>query len=348
MIYLLLDCDEYLVAQRMAALKHQLGDPELAGLNTTELAGDRTTVSDVLGQASMMPFLTAQRLLLVTGLLSQLDQRMAQSNGPESAAYQAAARLLEGLPEVPETTILVLADKGPDKRRALWRGFTAPGGENQPERKLPGLDALIKNRTLTVEALHTPDAKALPGWIQQRAKARQIQIEGGAIQMLADFVGPNLRQLDNELEKLALYAGRRPISAGDVRLLVSDASEALIWDLTDAVGLRNGRNAMRALYELRRGDINAFQMMSMVARQYRLIIKVKEAMSLGSGDANAIAQQIGEKPYPVRKALAQAHNYAPRQLDAILERLLEADYAMKTGADVDTEIDLVIAELTQK
>ena len=36
MIYLLLDCDEYLAAQRLAELKADLGDPELAGLNIAE------------------------------------------------------------------------------------------------------------------------------------------------------------------------------------------------------------------------------------------------------------------------------------------------------------------------
>ena len=348
MIYLFLNCDEYLVAQRVAALKQKLGDPELAGLNTTEMEGGRASVSNVLGQASMMPFLTPQRLLLVSGLISQLDQRMAQSKSPESAAYQDAARLLEGVSQLPETTILALIDSAPDKRRALWRGFTLPATENQPERKVAGLEALIKRQQVSAEALFAPDAKALPGWIQQRAKAQKWQIEGRAVQMLADFVGPNLRQLDGELEKLALYAGPRPISAADVRLLVSDASEALIWDLTDAVGVRNGRKAVTALYELRRGDVNAFQMMSMVARQFRLIIKVKEAMTSGPGDAYAIARQIGEKPYPVKKALSQANNFSAQQLDTILDRLLTADYAMKSGADVETEIDVVLAELTQK
>jgi len=79
----------------------------------------------------------------------------------------------------------------------------------------PGLDALIKSNQLALQELATPEARALPGWIQARAKARQIGIESRAVQMLADFVGPNLRQLDNELEKLALYAGKRTITVRD-------------------------------------------------------------------------------------------------------------------------------------
>jgi hypothetical protein len=46
--------------------------------------------------------------------------------------------------------------------------------------------------------------------------------------------------------------------------------------------------------------------------------------------------------------MAQATKSTPRELDDIIERLLAADYAMKTGADVETEIDLLVAELTQR
>ncbi len=128
----------------------------------------------------------------------------------------------------------------------------------------------------------TPDAKALPGWIQRRVRERKIAIDG-AVQQLANFVGPNLRQLDNELEKLATYAGERPIQSEDVMLLVSDASEAMIWDLTGALSQRNGHCAMLALHSLRRADAHALYLLTMIARQYRIILKVKEAMGAVPG-----------------------------------------------------------------
>lgn len=348
MVYLLLNSDEYLVGRRIAELKRALGDPELASLNLAELDGARTAVADALGQAAMMPFLAERRMVIVRGLLAHLDQRMAQSTNPASAVHHDAARLLDGLTQAPDTADLILIDAGVDRRRGLWRGFTLPATDKAPERKLTGLDGLIKGGHVVLEELATPDARALPGWIQQQARARQIAIDGRAVQMLADYVGPQLRQLDSELEKLSLYAGSRPITAGDVKLLVSDASEALIWDLTDALSLRNGRNAMTALYELRRGDTSPFAVLSMIARQYRIMIKVKEAMRLGPGDEFAIAKQIGEKPYPVKKAMNQSAKYAAEALSDIMLRLLEADYRMKSGADVETEIDVLVAELTQK
>ncbi len=348
MVYLLLDCDEYLGAQRLAKLSAALGDPEMAGLNTTELAGGKTSAAEILGHAAMMPFLTPRRLVTVHGYLSHLDKRMAASKGTDSAAHAEAAALLEGLPDAPESCDLVFVDSGVDKRRGLWRGFKINASGDKAARAVPGLDALVKTKAVQMEDAGTPDAKALPSWIQRRARERKIAIDGRAVQQLANFVGPNLRQLDNELGKLSTYAGERPIQSDDVMLLVSDASEAMIWDLTDALSQRNGRRAMLALHSLRRADAHALYLLTMIARQYRIILKVKEAMGAIRGGEQEIATLVGERPYPVRKAMQQAQAYSLAELEGIMNRLLEADFAMKTGADADTEIDVLIAELTQR
>lgn len=347
MIHLILDGDEYLVKQHLAAIKAGMGDAEMASLNSTELMGAQVNAARILGDASMMPFLAEKRLILVYGYLEHLDKRMAASKSAESAAHAEAAQLLDGLANSPETADIVFVDSV-DKRRQLWKGFTLPQSASGAERKLGGLQALVQNKQVTLVELGAPDVRALPGWIQQYAKRHNIAIEGQAIRMLSDYVGINLRQLENELQKLAAYARGRAITADDVKLLVSDASEALIWNLTDALSQRNGRNAMRALYELRRGDANPFYLLTMITRQYRIMVKVKDAARGGGGNEYDIAKTVGESPYPVKKALQMSRLYQSHELDDIMERLLETDYAMKTGADPETTIDVLVAELTQR
>ena len=348
MVYLHLNCDEYLSTQRLLQMKRALGDAEMADLNTATLRGDQVNASEIIGQASMMPFLAERRLLLVHGSLDHLDKRMAASKTAESAAHQEAARLLGEIEHLPDSCDLVFIDNAVDKRRGLWKGFTLSATEKAAARKVEGLEALSKRKGVTLEELNTPDARNLPGWLQSYARSQNIAIDGKAVQTLADFVGPNLRLLDNELAKLATYAGQRHITTDDVKLLVSDASEALIWDLTDALSQRNGRRAMQSLYELRKGDANAFYLLTMIARQYRVMLKVKAAMRRGAGSEYDVAQMVDEKPYSVKKAMLQANNYSLAELIAIMDRLLEADYAMKTGTDPETEIDVLMAELTRK
>ena len=347
MIYLFLDCDEYLATQRIRELKAAVGDAELADLNISEWDGGATNASEILGQAAMMPFLAARRLILVRGYLAHLEKRMSASKSTESAAHSEAAQFLLGLREVSDTCDLLLIENSLDKRRVIWKGFRIK--QQDVEREVPGLQALIADKTVVQEDLATPDVKTLPNWIQQQVRARKINIEPRAIQLLAGYVGNNLRQLDNELEKLSLYAGDRAVSADDVNLMVSDASEAMIWNLTDALSQRNPAKAMHALHALRRGDAHPIYLLTMIARQYRVILKVKDAMRTHAG-ANEydIAKVVRESPYPVKKAMQQVGSYSFTELVDLLDRFVIADNAMKTGADAETEIDLLIAELTQK
>ncbi|MBX3054379.1 MAG: DNA polymerase III subunit delta [Caldilineaceae bacterium] len=341
MIYLFLDADDYLLSRRLAVLKAQMGDAEMADLNVTDLAASQTDAADILYHAGTMPFLAERRLVIVRDYLGQLDKRMGASKGTESAAYTEAARLLKDIVHVPSSNDLVFVDKGVDKRRHLWKGFSSEG------EKSDGLADLIASGRAVLEEMGTPDARQLNGWIMRAAKEEKIGIDGQAVQMLANFVGPNLRQLSNELQKLAAYAGGRTISGADVKLMVSDSSEGLIWDLTDALSQRDGRKAMRSLHDLRRGDANPFYLLTMMARQYRILIKVKDAMGRGSSNENEIAKEVKESPYPVKKAMQQCRRYRMEELESVLERLLQADFAMKTGVDPETEIEILVAELTQ-
>ena len=325
MIYLLLGADEYLAAEWLAAKKATLGSPELASLNLVEVNGSQSNAATVLGEAAMVPFLAERRLVVVRGLLDAYEKRLAASKSSEAAIYGEMARFLEGIRRVPETCILVLVDNSVDKRRGLWKGYTlAVAGA--PERRVDGLEALVAAGVLQLETLVAPDVKALAGG-------------------LCDFVGANLRQLDNELEKLSLYAGNRPITPQDVRAMVADASEEQIWGLTDALAQRQPAKAMTRLQELRRNDPSPIYLVSLIARQYRMLLEIKSLAATGVSTPAEIARQLGYSPYPVQKALPLTSQYAFAELEAILDRLLTVDMAMKTGSDPDTELDLLVAEL---
>ena len=335
--YLFLAPDEFLLGQRLSKLKQALGDPEMASLNLAELEGARSSAADILYHAGTLPFLAARRLIIVRGYLAHLESRLGTAKSPNKTAQAEARQILEGLADPAVSNDLVFIEEKLDKRRAVWRGLE----------EITGLDQLSKNGRLAIVELNTPDARALPNWIANTAKRDGIAIEGRAVHMLAIYVGPDLRRLHHELDKLRSYAGGRTITPADVQLLVSDTSEALIWDLTDAIGQRDGRKAMRALYALRRNDANPFYLLTMITRQYRIMIKVKDETARAPGNEYDIASRVGERPFPVKKAMVQSRNYALAQLEGILDRLLSSDFAMKTGADPNTELDILVAELTK-
>lgn len=92
-----------------------------------------------------------------------------------------------------------------------------------------------------------PRDSALERWIQNHATGKGVRLQGAVIGMLTERIGPDLRRIDNELDKLALYAGDRPITEADVRLMVADMGEEAIWGLTDGLSERNSAKAFRTL-----------------------------------------------------------------------------------------------------
>lgn len=339
MVYLFLAPDEFLLAQRLNQLKLALGDAEMASLNLTELDGVRCGAADIRNHAGAMPFLAARRLIVVQAYLSNLESRLGSARKPNRAAQDEAQQILAALADQSVSNDLVFIEEKLDKRRVIWKGI----GET------PGIEQLGREGLLSIEELATPDPRQLPGWIAKLARRDKIAMDGAAVQMLATYVGPDLRRQSIEIDKLRSYASGRRITVDDVRRLVSDTSEALIWDLTDAFGQRNGGKAMRALYALRRSDANPFYLLTMITRQYRIIIKVKDELTRAQGgrpNEFDIAGRIKESPFPVKKAMEQSRNYAIAHLEGILDRLLASDFAMKTGANPDTEMDILVAELT--
>ena len=89
--------------------------------------------------------------------------------------------------------------------------------------------------------------------------------------------------------------------------------------------------------------------MGSIAANYRLILRVKAAQEAGLRSAGDIAKAIGARSeYPVTKALRVAGLYSSGDLEDVMERMLDANQAMVTGADPELEIELLVADLTLK
>ena len=130
----------------------------MASLNLAELGRAPFQASDTLYHAGALPFLADRRLIIVRGYLNSLESRLGTARSPNKTAQAEARQILESLADSGLSNDLVFIEDKLDKRRAIWRGFDG----------LAGLDQLSKDGHLAIEALNTPDARALPAWIAFR------------------------------------------------------------------------------------------------------------------------------------------------------------------------------------
>jgi DNA polymerase-3 subunit delta len=183
----------------------------------------------------------------------------------------------------------------------------------------------------------------------RRAKQKKAQIEPQATKELTVYLGNDTRLLDNELEKLATYAREQPITVQDVHRLVSYVREESIFRFVDALGERNGSLATNLLHQLLEdsGDTSyVLYLLSMIARQFRLLIQVKELVDGRAAPPEIMRALRLNHRFILDKLLQQARNFALEQLEEIYVRLQRIDVGIKTGvAGGELALDLFIAEI---
>jgi DNA polymerase-3 subunit delta len=195
--------------------------------------------------------------------------------------------------------------------------------------------------------LRTPDIRdgSLVRWIMERTEARGGSMAPNAAAMLASFVGGRLQQMDREIEKLVLYAAGERITKEHVVLLVQDARAARIFDLTDAVSAGKRKLAIRLYRRLLSEGGSPLWVLSMLARQYRILLSVKALADKGMRERE-IASKLGLARYPVQKALGEVHRFTYERLIRSHDLILRADNAIKSGEmSADVAVELLVASL---
>lgn len=330
--------DEFGKSEAIAALRQGISeDPSLLDLNLSQLDGRSASSTEIMHHCDVPPFLGDYRLVIVSGLLARLAGGASAKtedgdDAPPGAGSEMMAWLLRYLPTVPETTHLILNES-----------------KQLPARHPVLTLAASHKQQIEVRAFTAPSLKKgeLGRWVEQRAKAKGARLEAGVADELATFIGTDLRVIDSELEKLSLHAGSRAITHADVRLMVPYAQQANIFNMVDALGNRQTQQAFRLLSQLHNEGAHPLYLLTMIVRQYRILLQVKELARQGLGQ-DAIAQQLGLHTFPTGKAMAQAQRYTEQQLASIYDRLLDTDVAIKTGRmEALLALNLLVVELAR-
>jgi len=321
MFYIFHGPDELSRTEALAKLRDQMGDPSLAELNTTVLDGDSLTLGELREVCDALPFMSDRRLVIVHNYLTRLKSSAKRKGGPLDD-------LVDYLPTMPDSVRLIFVE-----------------AEALPK-KHPVLKLADKHEKGHVQDFGGPGRGELTGWVATRVETKGATIERPAADALAVAVGDDLRLLDSEIEKLAIYVGdERAITADDVELLVPYAGTANVFAMVDAIGRRDGRTALRLLHKLLDENAAPLYLLSMIVRQFRILIQAKELSAQGLA-SSTIAKRAGLHPFVAEKAGRQAMNFSMGQLEVIYARLLETDLAIKTGQMDDVlALDTLVAAL---
>jgi len=319
--------DDISVDQALAKMRKAMGDD--GDMNTSEFEGAETTVPDVLGAAKSFPFLSDKRLVIVRGLINHITRKGAGETGKK-----AVERLIADLPTLPEYARLVMIE-----RETLTDGNKV-------------LKAVNGFKNGYISKFERP--QNLTGWIINRAKNEyHAEILPQAAQAIADVVNEDMRRADNELYKLVCYVDDdHPINEHDVAMLTPYVPETNIFEMVDALAIGDGHKALRLIHQALHDDPRdpGFGLFSMIVRQFRMLLMVREHLDTGGGSHNkVIAKALGVHPFVAGKISVQSRTFTIAQLDVIIKRLQKYDQDMKTGRiEARLALDLLVTSLAKK
>jgi DNA polymerase-3 subunit delta len=329
MLYILYGQDDFSLRQALNAIKAHLGDAEMLAANTIKLDGQGLTLNELKNNCNIASFLSLYRLVIVEGLLGRFEPRQRKSGfskGIKSENELGEWQSLDSyIKQMPQSTVLILVDGKISSYNPLLKKLS-------PLAKVKAFP-LLRGRSLKV-------------WIQQQVDSEGGTITPQAANLLAELIGGNLWAMSNEIQKLLLYSQGYPINEDDVRRLVSQAQEASIFALVDAILEGQIKTAQKILYQLYQEGAPPTYILTMITRQFRFIALAKD---LG---LDLPRQELQDKlglasSYSLDKILSQAKQYDFEHIKQAYNKLLETDLAIKTGKYNDQlALELLVAELS--
>ena len=292
-IYLLYGEEAFLKNSYKNRLKEAIiGDDTM---NFARFEGKGLDVDELIRLADTMPFFAERRLILVE----------------DSGFFKSASdALVQYLPSMPDTTILLFVEMEVDKRNRLYKK--------------------VKDMGYAAE-LNRQDSAQLARWAGGILTREQKKITKHTMELFLSMAGDDMENIRMELEKLISYTlGREVITDEDVMAVCTVQVTNRIFEMVSAIVNRQPRKAMDLYEDLLTLKEPPMRILFLIARQFNQLLQVKDLMGKGM-DKGTIASKLKMQPFVVGKTMPQARQFGREQILSYVEFCVETEEAVKSG-----------------
>ncbi len=278
-------------------------------MNFALFQGKGTDPRQIIDLAETLPFFAERRVILIE------DSGFAKNSCPELAEY---------VPEIPESTCIILAETEVDKRGKLYKAIKKYGRVAEFQRQ---------------------DEKTLARWVLGILKKEGKNLTEETLQLFLGRAGSDMEHVEKELEKLLCYTlGRDVITAEDVRAVCTERTENRIFDMVQAITEKYQKKALELYADLLSMKEPPMRILFLITRQFHQLFLLKQLASSGL-DRAELAKKAGVPPFALGKYMAQSRKFSGMQLRQALEDCADAEERVKTGRMGDQiSVELLIVK----
>ncbi|HEY9640715.1 MAG TPA: DNA polymerase III subunit delta [Coleofasciculaceae cyanobacterium] len=321
-VYLFWGDDDFALNRAVIELRDRILDPDWSSFNYDKLPPEQPdAIVQALNLAMTPPFGAGQRLVWLSE--TTLCQRCPDD---------LLSELERSLPTLPDTTVLLLTTS------------------SKPDGRIKSTKLLQKHAEIREFATIPPwKTDLLSQQVRRAAQEVGVKLTSGAVQLLAESVGNNSRQLFMELEKLNLYGAdsKQPLGEAAVTTLVTASTQNSL-QLAAAIRQGDASRSLTLITDLVRQNEAPLRIVATLVGQFRTWLWVKLMLEAGERDEREIAR-AAEVSNPKRIYFLQQEvkSLPLSSLRQTLPILLELEYGLKTGAEPTALLQTKAIELCQ-
>ncbi len=311
--------ESFLKRRVLLALRTLVLGPDEGGFGLSAHAGDKAAWAAVHDDLETLPFLSPRRLVVVENadpFVTRERARLEKYVAEHGKGAAPAGVLVLDLQSLPATTRLA---------------------------KLLGESGAI--------VCKTPRSEELLKWcVEWSASHHGKTLAAAAARLLVDLVGPDMGLLDQELAKLATYAGTASrIEAADVDHLVGSSRAENTWEIFDRIGAGRAGDSLVLLNRLLDQGEDPLRLLGRAfSMQLRRLAQAARLNSQGVALGEAL-DRVGVPPFARRQAEQQMRHLGRRRLDSLYNWLLQTDFGIKGASPLPprTLLERLVVQLAR-
>lgn len=296
-VYVLCGDENFLVEESVNLLKSKVLDDSSVDFNYNSFIAGEASGADIRDAVEMLPMMARRRMVLLRGAESLKEKDW-------EALYDVIERPVD-------STVFVLACENLDKRK-------------KPYKKLAKASVWVD--------LARPYENQMPQWIEYLCFRQGVKVTREAISLLLQFVGANLTELNNEIQKLKSFIGDRDeITENDVLQVVSRSRVDRIFDLTDAIGSRDKAKALTVLANLLEYGQSEVGAVALLNRHFRILSQIKALAPQGLSGPK-LCSKVGIPQFLINNYMSQSRVWSDTKIARMFSLLALTDKALKSSS----------------
>ena len=293
-IYFLMGEETYYIDSITKLLNENVLSDDQESFNKTILYGKDTSVENIISHCKRYPLMSDYQLVVV-------KEAQDLSRNIELLSEYVLNPLM--------STILVINYKYKtlDKRKKLYKNIQKFGNVIDCKK-------IYENH--------------VPNWVENQLKKDLFTIDPKACYMLVDFLGNDLKKIDNQLNKLKINClNDKNITPNEIEQYVGISKDFNVFELRSAIGNKDLNKALKICDYLSSNNKQTIQIT--LTSIFNYFVQLFQYHSLKNKTKNNVAAVIGVNPFFVKDYVETSKNFSMKKISNIISLIKDCDLKSK-------------------